>query len=123
MPPQPWLTWFAAARLKSWTKEGIESLHMCAQCHSISPRPRFIDRLHRSTHSRCSLLARMGIPLQEARMPYLHVPSDVIPIVITSSSSSSSVTHAALQVRDTLLDNCRNPNLVPAALFQTLFPY
>ena len=67
----------------------------------------------------------MGIPLQEARMPYLHVPSDVIPIVITnsSSSSSSSVTHAALQVRDTLLDNCCNPNLVPAALFQTLFSY
>ena len=100
---------------------------MCAQCHSTSPRPRFIDRLHRSSHSRCSLLARMGIPLQEARMPYLHVPSDVIPIVITnsssSSSSSSSVTHAALQVRDTLLDNCRNPNLVPAALFQTLFSY
>ena len=63
----------------------------------------------------------MGIPLQEARMPYLHVPSDVIPIVITNSSSS--VTHAALQVRDTLLDNCCNPNLVPAALFQTLFSY
>ena len=64
---------------------------MYALCHSTAPRPRFIACLRRSSHSRCSLLARMGIPLQDARMPYLHVPSDVMPVVITNSSSSSSV--------------------------------
>jgi hypothetical protein len=42
------------------------------------------------SHDCRSLFARMGIPLQDARMPYLHVPSDV---------------------RDSLLDKCRDPNM------------
>jgi hypothetical protein len=51
----------------------------------------------------------MGIPLQDARKPYLHVPSDVP----RRCSGIACCMSRRLQVRDSLFDKCRDPNMVP----------